>query len=392
MSNNISAARPREVWIDWLRVTACLMVMIVHSTEPFFIGGDGALVLTRSDALWTALFDCGARCCVPLFLVASSYLQFPLHYSSGEFFRRRAARILVPFVLWSVFFAFWWGEPVDNLRSLLWNFNAAAGHLWFVYMLIGLYLVMPLLSPWAERVSRRELQAYLCIWLFTTLIPILRHLLSGDTMAIIYGPSGVANIAHYPLWGETYWNSNGTFYYVSGMVGYLLIGLYFRRFVGHFSWRKTLTVAVPSFLTGLAICFWGFARRLFSQGTFPATGDMATVVDWDSNMSYDTLGIALMAIALILVFRKVSASGGFYERILLPISKTSYGMYLLHIALLTPISAWVRSSLGLGTDGILGIWTTPVEIILTAALSFLAAAVVAILLQHIPKVGKYLVG
>ncbi len=66
---------------------------------------------------------------------------------AGEFFKKRALRILPPFVLWSVVYAFAWGEPVRNFKDLLLNFNYAAGHLWFVYMIIGLYLVMPLLSP-----------------------------------------------------------------------------------------------------------------------------------------------------------------------------------------------------------------------------------------------------
>ncbi|MBQ4389045.1 MAG: hypothetical protein II824_03620 [Bacteroidales bacterium] len=28
----------REIWLDYLRVTACFMVMIIHSTEPFYLG------------------------------------------------------------------------------------------------------------------------------------------------------------------------------------------------------------------------------------------------------------------------------------------------------------------------------------------------------------------
>ena len=30
----------REVWIDWMRIAACFLVMVVHSTEPFYLGGD----------------------------------------------------------------------------------------------------------------------------------------------------------------------------------------------------------------------------------------------------------------------------------------------------------------------------------------------------------------
>lgn len=95
-------------------------------------------MLSRGDAFWSAFLDSLVRACVPLFLVASSYLQFPLHYSTGEFFRRRAVRILFPFAIWSVVYACVWGELVSNLKSLLLNFNLASGHLWFVYMLIGL--------------------------------------------------------------------------------------------------------------------------------------------------------------------------------------------------------------------------------------------------------------
>ena len=151
----------REVWIDWMRVAACLMVMTVHATEPFYLGGEGALILSRTDAFWSAFFDSLVRCCVPLFLVASSFLQFPLHYPTGEFLRRRAVRILIPFAVWTLVYALAWGQPVQNLKDLLLNFNYAAGHLWFVYMLVGIYLLMPLLSPWAEKVGRKELLAYL---------------------------------------------------------------------------------------------------------------------------------------------------------------------------------------------------------------------------------------
>ena len=75
----------REIWIDWLRVTACFLVMMTHACEPFYLGGEGSLILTESDALWVSFLNVLPRACVALFVVASSYLQFPLHYSTGEF-------------------------------------------------------------------------------------------------------------------------------------------------------------------------------------------------------------------------------------------------------------------------------------------------------------------
>ena len=384
----------REIWIDWLRVTACFLVMATHSCEPFYLGGEGSLILTKADAFWMAILNVLPRACVALFVVASSYLQFPLHYTTGEFFRRRAARILIPFAVWSIVYALIWGEPVQNFKDLLLNFNYAAGHLWFVYMLVGLYLVMPLLSPWAEKVGKRELQVYLALWLFTTLIPLIRQWVGGAA-PVIYGPSGIPNAAKYPLWGEASWNTYGVFYYLSGFVGYLLLGLYFRKFVGELCWKKTLGIALPVFLAGFAICSAGFLRRVWADcgGTFPIEGPVGLAALWEGPWLNDTFGVALMTIGWILLLRKITTGGKFYEKVLLPVSKASYGMYLSHMVLLGLISAWLRSSLGLGADGVLGpVWTTPVQILGTALLSFVSVALVCVLVQRIPRVGKWIVG
>ena len=384
----------REVWVDWMRVIACFMVMVVHSTEPFYLGGDGAQILTRADMWWSAAFDSMVRMCVPLFIIASSYLQFPLHYSTGEFFKRRAVRILVPFALWSVVYALYWGEPVDNLKSLLLNFNYAAGHLWFVYMLIGVYLVMPLLSGWACEVGKRELQVYLGIWLAITVIPLLRDWVSTDGLALTYGPTGIPRQALYPLWGEASWNTYGTFYYLSGFMGFLLLGLYFRRFAQVETWGRTLAKAVPLYVAGFAITAGGFIRRVLVTGnnSFPATAGLDQAVWWETTWGYDTLGVALMAIGSIMMLRKINAHGSFYNTVLLKVSRASYGMYLCHMIVLATVSAMMRDSLGIGDNGMLGIWTTPIEILGTALLSFVTVAVLSVLMQRIPRLGKYIMG
>lgn len=394
MNNTVANAGKREIWIDWMRVAACFMVILVHSTEPFYLGGDGSLILNQADAFWSSFFDSFVRACVPLFVVASSYLQFPLHYSAGEFFRRRTVRVLIPFIVWLLVYAFVWGEPASNLKSLLLNFNYSAGHLWFVYMLIGVYLIMPLLSPWAEKVGKKELQVYLGIWLFTTFIPLIRDWVSSDPLAFAYGPTGIPRQALYPLWGEASWNGYGLFYYMSGFIGYLLLGLYFRKFVGELSWSKTLGIAIPAWLGGFAITFGGFLRRVYetSGGNFPAEGIINDAVYWETTWCNDTIGVALMTVAWILLFRKIRNEGGFYKKVLLPVSKASYGVYLSHILLLVPIGGAVREWLGSGDEGLLGFWTTPVEIVLSAVLAFVAVSALSVLIQKIPKIGKYIMG
>lgn len=384
----------REVWVDWMRVAACFMVILVHATEPFYLGGEGSFILTETDAFWSSFFDSFARACVAMFVVASSYLQFPLHYSTGEFFRRRAIRILIPFILWSLVYAIAWGEPVSNIKDLLLNFNYAAGHLWFVYMLIGLYILMPLLSPWAEKVSKKELQVYLCIWLFTTIIPLIRDWVSSDPMAVTYGPTGIPRQAIYPLWGEASWNTYGLFYYMSGFIGYLLLGLYFRRFVGELSWKKTLAVGLPCWLGGFAIVFGGFLRRVYetSAGTFPTGGTVDVAVYWETTWCNDTVGVVLMTIGSVLMFKKITCQGNFYKKVLLPVSKASYGMYLSHLLVLVPVFGIIREWLGSGAEGMLGVMTTPVEILISAVTAFILVGAGSVILRKIPKIGKYIIG
>ena len=99
-----------------------------------------------------------------------------------------------------------------------------------------------------------------------------------------------------------------------------------------------------------------------------------------------------MTIAWILLFRKITAAGWFYDKILLPVSKASYGIYLCHLLVLVPVCGWFRGLLGSGAEGIIGFWTTPVEILVSAVCAFLITAGISVAIRKLPKIGKYLIG
>ena len=67
-------------------------------------------------------------------------------------------------------------------------------------------------------------------------------------------------------------------------------------------------------------------------------------------------------------------------------------MYLSHLLILVPISGAIRGWLGSADAGLLGFWMTPVEILLSATLAFLCTSLLSVLLQRIPKIGKYITG
>jgi len=67
-------------------------------------------------------------------------------------------------------------------------------------------------------------------------------------------------------------------------------------------------------------------------------------------------------------------------------------MYLSHLLVLSAVSAWLRSTLKLGHEGLLGIWTTPVQMLATALITYGLVAIACVLLQKIPRIGKIIVG
>lgn len=129
-----------------------------------------------------------------------------------------------------------------------------------------------------------------------------------------------------------------------------------------------------------------------ANGIFPVEGPVGLAALWEGPWLNDTFGVALMSVGWILVFRKIDGEGEFYKKLILPVSKASYGIYLSHMLLLGLVSAWWRTRLGLGPDGALGIWTTAVQIMSTAIISFVGTALFCVLLQRIPKIGKWLIG
>lgn len=366
--------KERVVFLDYLRAVACFMVMAIHSCEPFYLGGEAPNVTSiadKWDMLWIVITECLCRACVPLFVMTSSYLLFPVGRPTGEFFRRRFMRIVVPFAIWAVAYVACFGSGAASWGKMLFNFPDEGGHLWFVPMLIGLYVLMPLLSPWAERVGSKELRGWIVAWLVTTSFPFLRQLWGS-----MYGEPPFGAVPY--LWGECPWNAFGAFHYVSGFVGYVLLGLWFRKFAPSLDRRKARNIAMPIWIAGAAVMSLPF---FFFVRSFPFSAPYQAAVVMETSIEYCSTGVALTTFAAFLVFRTFSSAGWFHRKVVQPISEASYGMYLLHMFVLAPVFALLRPHL-----------PTPLAILATAAATFSCSALAAILVRRIPVVGKWICG
>lgn len=357
-TNQLHQEPDRIVFLDWLRIIACLMVMVVHASECIY-SNDYSFSFSSELERWSACLINGfVRPAVPLFLIASAYLLLPLRTDTRTFFHKRFTRVVIPFVVWLVLYSILpvlWGEYTtenvkSNLVQIFINFIPRASHLWFVYMLLGIYLIMPVLSPWLERVSRREEEFFLVVWLFTTLFW-HAHEIFGD------------------IFGECWWNPFPLFYYVSGYVGYLVMAHYIRKYL-YWSMKKTLCIALPCFIIGYLFCIWSFYTR---------SSTVETVRQLELSWQTTSIAPVLMSFGAFMLIKKINYTGKIYS-VVRDISAKSYGMYLMHMLLLPYIFALFYPTL-----------SPPVVILATALVTYIVCYLIARILSF-PRFGKYIVG
>lgn len=137
-----------------------------------------------------------------------------------------------------------------KLTTWVINFNFDTTPLWYLYMLVGIYLIIPIIDGWLSTASKKDVQCFLTVWAVAMVMPWLR----------LFAPllGYVGNYGNMGIWGECDWNPFGMFYYVSGFVGYVVLAVYLRKWPLDWSNRKLLVVLLPTFVIGYAITFIGF--------------------------------------------------------------------------------------------------------------------------------------
>ena len=252
----------RIAFLDYVRVFACFLVMLVHASENYYgaVGstdmvGPQAFLQNEADRLWVSIYDGFSRMSVPLFMIVSAYLLAPMKkgQSCWEFYRKRFLRIMPPFIFFMVLYStlpMLWGQidgeqSMNDLSRIWLNFPMLAGHFWFMYPLIGLYLFIPVISPWLEKVSAKEERFFIGLFLVSTCIPFLNRWF-GE------------------VWGQCFWNEYHMLWYFSGYLGYLVLAHYIRV---HLTWGRSLRLWSVSCLcwSGRWLPYGRSMSRLFRE-------------------------------------------------------------------------------------------------------------------------------
>lgn len=70
--------KERIAFVDYIRVIACLLVMVVHASEQFYNMGSVSQVVNEDNRLWVSVYDgFFGRISVPLFMNVSGISILP---------------------------------------------------------------------------------------------------------------------------------------------------------------------------------------------------------------------------------------------------------------------------------------------------------------------------
>lgn len=371
----------RLYWVDLLRLVAMLMVIAAHCVDIY----NATPQSDPMNSFWGAFIGSLMRPSVPLFAMMTGLLLLPIGESAAEFYKRRIPRVLLPMILWSaVYYLIPWltgvvgldksvittlfpfefspsqetGDALKNIALIPFTFNGYTTHMWYLYMLIGLYLLMPFLSAWVEKRDRTMTNTFMALWLCSLTLPYLQQLIAPN------------------LFGECAWNKFGTLYYFSGFVGYLLLGhLMARR--SPIPLRKIVAMGVMLYVSGYIITYTGFASMAV-QYSYEEAPELLELF-WQ----FCSPNVVMMALGIFLIVQRINITSPRLQQLLANITRCSFGTYLMHYIFIGPVILML-TPLGM---------PTPLCVVCSVVIVFaICWALTAAIYKVAPRAARYIVG
>lgn len=244
--NKITTKQGHVVYLDILRVVAILAVVPAHIAVVHFANTDVFSTTWDISNIW----NCLCRWSVPVFVMISGalFLDPTREISFHKLYSQNICRIGRVLIFWSIAYAlldFITGPFQGNKRILITHIITGHFHLWFLYMLLGLYCIVPLLRPICK--DMKLVRYFLVLSLFFSfLVPSIVKFLTGLTL-----------IAPHPILSETLKTINILFdyrfyfHFTLGYVAYFVLGHYMHQVLLQSKQRK--------FIYALGILGWTFS-------------------------------------------------------------------------------------------------------------------------------------
>ncbi len=287
-----------------------------------------------------------------LFLSLSGAVLLPIKDSIRTFYKRRFRKLIPPFIFWSIIIlvlgATIGSRDIDStLNSLiLLPIKPVEFSYWFIYVMIGLYLLAPFISPWLKNASKKQVELFLAIWSINLLMPYL-NLIFPEI---------------YLQEGSHYWMLN----YFGGFLGFWILGYYLRKHpieIG-FNWQW-ISICIGAILYVSVLGIISFKN--------------INIAPYKDNLQ---IGSAILVILIYTICQNYSIKNTSAKRIIKEVATYSFGIYLIHTIVLYQIVCPFFETLT-----ITSLIKCPIIAIITLLLCYIILWVLHFLPYH-----KYIVG
>lgn len=190
-----------------IHVIATTLAISVHATSKYL----GDFTTNTFDWNYANLINSFSRCSVPIFIMLSGAAILGKEQKMSDFYKNDLMALVYPFLFWTVMYLGYDLFKLPNLGELSTNeilkfsvdkiLHGASPHLWYMYMIIGVYVAVPFIRLFIKQLSIKQIEFFLLFWLISM---------------ILTNPKFYGFVPKFDL----------TFF--SGYAGYLVLGYYIR--------------------------------------------------------------------------------------------------------------------------------------------------------------------
>lgn len=355
----------RWVYLDICRIVAIFFVVLIHVVAmQIFSDPVGSFD-------WTTLsvYFAFSRVCVPLFFMISGALALnpDNEISIKDLYQKYILRFVTCLLFWTAMFYIinvYAQDPNFTLATFDLNIfltRVLKGHPqhWFLFMIIGMYMLIPLLKLVTK--NRNACRYYLILWLFFEIFFFNMHLLN------ILFPNLNATQS---LWLETLLTVTNSIAprMVMGLSGYMVLGYYLHTQPLNSKNRHIIQLfGLLGLVATLVLTYAVSIREGSLQEIFYNTS---------------TFGVFAMTLAVFVTAQSLSTSTVIAKNhLLLNISTCSFGIYLVHDFFLNLMAR----------NGITpALFTRTLSPLILSLVVFCLSFCLVYLIKKIPGVSKYI--
>ncbi len=340
-------------YADITRLIAAFCVVLLHTSGIRLITNE----VGSSNFLWAAFFDTITRWTVPGFIMLSGmlFLDKSKKVTMKNLYTKNILRLVTAFIFWSYLYNFYnFFVQTHNIKeaaiNALFNMPFGAMHLWFIFVMIGLYIIVPFLKRMCENMTKGEAEYFIVLSLIVTFIPKTLSSFEIFKPYLDYITKFEINL-------------------VAGYVGIFVAGWYINNF------EHKILFRVLTYIAGILAFLYMYLMTVFFSIEKGAVAD--------EFMSFKSVSAFIMAFSVILFTKSVFSRKTFSRKAVSNLkfySKYTFGIYLIHEMFLNISSA--KGWFVLPNMPYIGI---PVE----AALIFLLSGIVVGIITWFPF-GKYI--